>query len=543
MDNLKDQFSELSKQTAEVISSLSSVLMRLQEFSQNKNKFKEWLDNVKTKVPEKFVTKGDIVEVRTRIESLKQIFSDMEKHRSQLKELQVEASELALKTGYESEISKVEEISEDFKSVHQKVKTLLTHLERELANLQTYNHELQEIEKWLLQMSFNLMSHHSLQISNLIKTKEQSNKHQLLLREIQNYQKVIDSLKSKGASIIDEYKEQIPTIENQIKGQITNVQESYDSLLMTAENIQAQLEDALSKFKIYEDSLLLCEKLINETRPFIASGLDASKLSSEDAKEKLDSAKGYLKNLIEGREKLQSAIQGCVEATSSISRPSSPDVGFASSLPEKEMQIKIQLQDYIEQLQAFSSSLENIVSEWENLTQMKNSIEKWIAEKENYVSSLESKPLDFSVESLNSRLHELEDIKIQITEKEAEIDSIERREKKKSDASELNRLREKLKHLDARVSQLMNKCISQKLAVEEMKVIFSEIESQIKSCGEKIDNIEKQMTAGSSQKKQLMQQSLDDLTAVDQLITKLKNMTDKLRDQLSIKARMKYRVK
>ncbi|GIX92574.1 nesprin-1 [Caerostris extrusa] len=133
---------------------------------------------------------------------------------------------------------------------------------------------------------------------------------------------------------------------------------------MTAENIQAQLEDALSKFKIYEESLFLCERLLNETRPFISSGLDTSKLSSEDAKDKLDMAKNYLKNLLDGREKLQSAIQGCVEATSSISRPSSPDVGFASSLPEKEMQIKIQLQDYIEQLQAFSSSLENIVSEW-----------------------------------------------------------------------------------------------------------------------------------------------------------------------------------
>ncbi|GIX92571.1 nesprin-1 [Caerostris extrusa] len=73
MDTLKDQFSELSKQTTEVISSLSSVLARLQEFAQNKNKLKEWLENVKTKVPEKFVTK-DIVEVRTRIENFKQIF-------------------------------------------------------------------------------------------------------------------------------------------------------------------------------------------------------------------------------------------------------------------------------------------------------------------------------------------------------------------------------------------------------------------------------------------------------------------------------------
>ncbi|GIX92577.1 nesprin-1 [Caerostris extrusa] len=102
----------------------------------------------------------------------------------------------------------------------------------------------------------------------------------------------------------------------------------------------------------------------------------------------------------------------------------------------------------------------------------------------------------------------------------------------------MSHLRENLKQLDTRVSQLMNKYISQKLAAEEMRVIFCEIESQIKLCDEKIDNIEKQMTTGSSQKKQLMQQCLEDLKSVDTLITKIKNMTDKLRDQLSDQSQM-----
>lgn len=533
MDNLKKQFLELNKNSAEVASSLSSVLLRLQEFAQNKSKFMEWLDILHSKTPEKVVTKADVVEIRTRIENFKQINTDVENHKSQLKELQTEASELALKTGDTSEITKVDELTSNFRTAHQKIQTLLAQLEKELSNLQAYNYELQEIEKWLLQMSFNLMSHHSLQISNLIKTKEQSNKHKILLREIQNYQNVIDTLKSKGFSLINEYKAETPKIEDQIQQQINNIQESYDSLLMTAENIQAQLDDALNKFKTYEDSLLLCERLLNETRPFIASGLDSSKLSSQEAKRKLDMAKTYLKKLIDGREKLQNAIQGCVEATSSISRPSSPDVGFASSLPEKEMQIKIQLQDYIEQLQSFTSSLDNIVSEFTSINKIKNAMEKWITEKNEFLSALEEKTIDFSMDALNSRLHDLEEVKIQITEKESEVDNIERREKQYQGSSEVSHLRDRLKNLDIRVTKLMNKCLSQRLAVDEMRVLFSEIESQIKSCSEKVDTIEKQATTGSSQKKQLLQQCCEDMKSVDMLITKLKNLTDGLRDQLT----------
>ncbi|XP_054713817.1 LOW QUALITY PROTEIN: muscle-specific protein 300 kDa-like [Uloborus diversus] len=528
--DMKIKFADLEKLLTESISALSSVITRLQEFAINKSKFSDWLENVTQKIPDTIATKGDLIEIRTKIENLKQILADVENHKLLLEGLQSEASELAQKIGDESESSVLDGLSEKFKSSHSKCKELLSQLEKELSDIQAYNNALQEIEKWLLQMSFHLMSHHSLQITNLSKTKEQSEKHQVLLREIQSFQATIDDLKSKGSLLNSKYREQAPKLESQINQQINNVQESYDSLLLTAENIQAQLEDALSKFKAYEDSLLLCEKLLNETRPFVSSGLKPSRFSSHEAKDKLDFARNILKNLNNGREKLQEAIQGCIEATSSISRPSSPDVGFASSLPEKEMQIKIQLQDYIEQIQAFVSGLEDIVREWESLCELKASLEKWISEKEEYVSAMEMKPLAFSVESILSRIHELEDIRIQITEKICSVDNMEKKSKQSVDVQAANLLRKKLNDLDARVSQLINKCISEKLAVEEMKVLFTEIEAQIKLADEKLDAIEKQTNAGMSQKKQLWQQSSDDLRQIDMLITKIKNMTFNLND-------------
>lgn len=532
MESLKEKFSEFTNQISDVTGALSSILSRLQDFAQNKQKFIEWLDTVIQKIPPKFESKGDIVEIRTKIENSKHVINDMDHHKLQLKELQDEANELSLKTGDNCEIKNVDEIASKFNDALKKYQSLLARLEKELSSLQAYNHALQEIEKWLLQMSFHLMSHHSLQISNLIKTKEQCTKHQALVKEIQSYQKVIDSLKSKGNSLVNEYKDQAPKMETQIKQQMDNVQESYDSLLMTAENIQAQLEDALAKFKAYEDSLLMCEKLISETKPFIASGLDSSKFKSHEAKDKLDATKNILKKLINGREKLQEAIQGCIEATSSISRPSSPDVGFASSLPEKEMQIRIQLQDYIEQLQAFANALELTVKEWKSISVLRENIEKWIDEKEKFLTAMETKQIVFSVDAMNCRLHELEEVKIQITEKESDIEKIAKKEKQSNEPPSADRLQKKLSQLDNHVKQLINTCISHKLSIEEMNVLFNEIELHIKSSDEKIDTIEKQVNASASQKKQLLLQCSEELKPIDMLITKLKNMADKLNDIL-----------
>lgn len=530
MESLKIKYSDLSKHASEVMNLLSSILTRLQEFAQNKQKFEEWLNAITQKLPVEFQTKGDIVEIRTKIEKSKHIINDMENHKSLLKELQDEANELATRTGDSCEVKKVEGIASNFHDVLKNYQTFLAKLEKELGSLQAYNSALQEIEKWLLQMSFHLMSHHSLQISNLIKTKEQSVKHQALVKEIQSYQKVIDDLKIKGNSLINGYKE-VPKMETQIKQQMNNVQESYDSLLITAENIQAQLEDALAKFKAYEDSLLMCEQLIKETKPFIASGLDSSKFKSQEAKDKLDMTRNILKKLLNGREKLQEAIQGCVEATSSISRPSSPDVGFASSLPEKEMQIRIQLQDYIEKLQAFASALDLTVNEWKSISALRDTIEKWIAEKEELLTAMASKQIVFSVEAMNCRLHELEEIKIQITEKESDVEKIAKKEKQSKEPPSADYLKKKLASLDSHVKELINTCISYKLSIEEMNVLFNEIEIQIKTSDEKIDTIEKQV-CGLSQKKQLLQQCSEELKPIDMLITKLKNMADKLRDIL-----------
>lgn len=67
-------------------------------------------------------------------------------------------------------------LDECFKIEHQ--------LELEILDCSNYHQSLQDLEKWVLQMSFQLMAHNSLYITNKAQTEEQISQHNELLQEI-----------------------------------------------------------------------------------------------------------------------------------------------------------------------------------------------------------------------------------------------------------------------------------------------------------------------------------------------------------------------
>jgi hypothetical protein len=57
-------------------------------------------------------------------------------------------------------------------------------LEKEIAECTLYHQGFQEVEKWVLQMSFQLTAQNSLCITNKVQTEEQIVQHRALLQKI-----------------------------------------------------------------------------------------------------------------------------------------------------------------------------------------------------------------------------------------------------------------------------------------------------------------------------------------------------------------------
>lgn len=223
-------------------------------------------------------------------------------------------------------------------------------MESEINDYNSYHQSLQDAEKWLLQISFQLMAHNSLYITNRDQTQEQISQHEALLDDVQKYQSNLDDLNAKGKNQIDRYVKTTPYIRNTIETQLKNIQESYNSLLNTSVQIRNRLQDSLAKFQEYEDTLDGILKNLDEYEPIITTELDEPATNLEMAQEQLQCAQNLHNKLQNEKSRLAIAVQACEAATASISRPSSPLDTTQQPIPEKELMVRARLEDLIDQV-------------------------------------------------------------------------------------------------------------------------------------------------------------------------------------------------
>lgn len=100
------------------------------------------------------------------------------------------------------------------------------------------------------------------------------------------YQEVLDDLKSKGKAQIHRYVASTPSIQSIVDKQLSNIQDSYNSLYNTAQQIKARLEESLLKFKQYEEMLESIWSNLDDYQPLMNKVIDAN-WSLEETKEQL----------------------------------------------------------------------------------------------------------------------------------------------------------------------------------------------------------------------------------------------------------------
>jgi len=103
---------------------------------------------------------------------------------------------------------------------------------------------------------------------------------------VHRYQEVLDDLKSKGKTQIQRYVTSTPSIQTMVEQQLNNIQDSYNSLFNTAQQIKARLEESLLKFKQYEDMLESIWSNLDDYQPFMNKTIDDNWTLTE-AKEQL----------------------------------------------------------------------------------------------------------------------------------------------------------------------------------------------------------------------------------------------------------------
>ncbi|VEN42511.1 unnamed protein product, partial [Callosobruchus maculatus] len=324
MTTLRNSWDQLNMDLTSIQAQLKAALARWEEFNDSKKRFESWLSEMEKTLQEKPSTRGELSEMKTLLERYKHLQGEITNKQPDLARLQTEATELSSWAKQPSVLEQAKQLEVRYSNLLSACAILKDSVEDELKDYNAYHQKLQDTEKWLLQVSFQLMAHNSLYINNREQTEEQLAQHEVLLGDIQKYQCNLDDVKAKGYGQIEKYVKAAPGIRDIIEKQIDNVQDSYNSLLQTAVQIKNRLVDSLAKFKEYEDTIESIMKNLDEYEPRVMEEVEKPIESLKDAQIQLETAKDLHSKLQTEKSRLAMAVQACEAATASISRPSSP---------------------------------------------------------------------------------------------------------------------------------------------------------------------------------------------------------------------------
>lgn len=283
MTTLRSDWDTLNLNVKEKLADARRTQNSWTEFLANKQRMEQWLAETEKALEPKPDTKGELSEMKTLLERYKALKADIGRKSVDLESLANDAKDL------NADQDEIRILQSKWDKVNNDCNSRINDIEAEIDDCSSYHQSLQEVEKWLLQISFQLMAHNSLYISDRQQTLEQIKQHEALLGEIQKYRTNLDDLNAKGQRQIDRYKA-TPNIKNTIEEQLKNIQESYDSLLHTSLTIKGRLHDSLAKFQEYEDTLDSIMKNLEEYEPIIESELDAPTTSLPMAEAQLKKA-------------------------------------------------------------------------------------------------------------------------------------------------------------------------------------------------------------------------------------------------------------
>lgn len=319
------------------------------EFNAKMERLQKWLNDVENKIKMLKSTekKGELSDLKTLLERYKSHHQDLLVKNNDIENLCNEACKLG------ANMEDVDTLKAKWTILERDCEEGINQLEDEIRDHNDYNQTMQDIEKWLLQSSFQLMAYNSVPITNRQRAQEQIKQHESLMSEIQKYQKNIDDLNGKGQRRIQRYDSVTPAIRQVVEDQLNNIQDSYKSLLQTSMQIRNRLQDSLTKFLDYEKTLESIQRNLTEYETVIQREFNVPTNNLEAAQTQMKLAQNLQNKLNSEKGRLAAAVQACEIATASTSRCNSPQDVNVPQIPELEVEVRATLENQLDRVCKF----------------------------------------------------------------------------------------------------------------------------------------------------------------------------------------------
>ena len=226
LTTIKQNYDALNMLINNQLSVMKAAVQRWDVYYDTIREISTWLSDTEFYNKELPDSKGQLGEMKTTMQKSKYLLGEIKKKQAALANLKKEARELANEAEDESVYKEYSGVDENLTKFGKHCQLVMDSVEKEMEDYNAYHQQMQETEKWLLQISFQLMAHNSMYITTREQTQAQLEQHQQLLDQINKFQANLNSVRTLGEAQVEKYKKSNPEIEDTIEKQHQNMQET-----------------------------------------------------------------------------------------------------------------------------------------------------------------------------------------------------------------------------------------------------------------------------------------------------------------------------
>lgn len=190
--NIRGEWDVIVVKIGASLNNLRANINRWNMLLENKNRLNNWLQEKEATLQSIPQGNGEISEMKTFLERLKYLESEITQKNSEVDDLQEEMNYFEPLGAPDEDKAKMQAIVQRFVALKSNCAGRINDFESEISDYVAYQQQMQDIEKWLLQVTFQLMAHNSLYISKYIFFKCLS-----ILFSLTNLQILMNKLRSK----------------------------------------------------------------------------------------------------------------------------------------------------------------------------------------------------------------------------------------------------------------------------------------------------------------------------------------------------------
>ncbi|KAB1275410.1 Nesprin-1 [Camelus dromedarius] len=233
-----EQLKELTSTVRKEHLTLEKGLHLAKEFSDKYKALTQWIGEYQEilHIPEE--PKMELYEKKAQLSKYKSLQQTVLSHEPSVKSVR-EKGEALLELVQDVTLKdKIDQLQSDYQDLCTAGKEHVCSLEAKVRDHEDYNSELQEVEKWLLQMSGRLVAPDLMETSSLETITQQLAHHKAMMEEIAGFEDRLNNLKIKGDNLISQCADHLQAkLKQNVQAHVQGTKDSYSAVCSTAQRV------------------------------------------------------------------------------------------------------------------------------------------------------------------------------------------------------------------------------------------------------------------------------------------------------------------